>query len=88
MHPCPCCGYPTLAEARRWEICEVCFWEDDPLGPRRPNIPLASNNGISLSAARDNYARLGVCDPGMAGLVRPPTPEERAGRIDVTTIIV
>jgi hypothetical protein len=28
---CPCCGYKTLSEERGWNICEICFWEDDPV---------------------------------------------------------
>ena len=26
---CPSCGYPTLEERCAWEICSICFWEDD-----------------------------------------------------------
>jgi hypothetical protein len=26
---CPACGFPTLGERAGWEICAVCFWEDD-----------------------------------------------------------
>ena len=26
---CPCCGYPTLTGPRLYEICELCWWEDD-----------------------------------------------------------
>ena len=26
---CPSCGYPTLDERNAWEICAICFWEDD-----------------------------------------------------------
>lgn len=26
---CPSCGYPTLDERYAWEICAICFWEDD-----------------------------------------------------------
>jgi hypothetical protein len=26
---CPSCGYPTLDERNAWEICSICFWEDD-----------------------------------------------------------
>lgn len=28
-HPCPCCGFLTLGERSNFEICPVCFWEDD-----------------------------------------------------------
>ena len=27
---CPCCGYRTLLNPGRYEICNVCRWEDDP----------------------------------------------------------
>lgn len=26
---CPCCGYFTLDARCSWEICIICFWEDD-----------------------------------------------------------
>lgn len=26
---CPCCGYRTLNERGAYDICPVCFWEDD-----------------------------------------------------------
>jgi hypothetical protein len=26
---CPSCGYPTLDERCAWDICAICFWEDD-----------------------------------------------------------
>jgi hypothetical protein len=30
MHfQCPCCGYMTLDERGMFDICVVCFWEDD-----------------------------------------------------------
>ncbi|MBS7426825.1 hypothetical protein KHP59_01710 [Virgibacillus sp. 19R1-5] len=30
-YTCPCCGYKTLNEEPpgTFEICEICFWEDD-----------------------------------------------------------
>jgi len=26
---CPSCGYPTIEKRCAWEICSICFWEDD-----------------------------------------------------------
>lgn len=26
---CYCCGYFTIEERGQYEICDVCFWEDD-----------------------------------------------------------
>ncbi len=28
-HPCPCCGLRTLEEMGAYDICPVCWWEDD-----------------------------------------------------------
>lgn len=30
-YTCPCCGYKTLDEEPpdTYDICEICFWEDD-----------------------------------------------------------
>lgn len=30
---CPCCGHRTLTEKPpgTYNICQVCFWEDDPI---------------------------------------------------------
>ena len=28
-YSCPCCLYKTLSEIGGYEICPVCFWEDD-----------------------------------------------------------
>ena len=37
---CPCCGYPTLSEEPpgTYEICPVCFWEDDPVQFNDPSF--------------------------------------------------
>lgn len=29
LNTCPACGYPTLPERDAFEICEICFWQDD-----------------------------------------------------------
>jgi hypothetical protein len=26
---CPCCGYPTIDEKASYDICILCYWEDD-----------------------------------------------------------
>lgn len=31
-YTCSCCGYKTLDEPPgNYEICPICFWEDDPI---------------------------------------------------------
>lgn len=29
LYTCPGCGFPTLAERGGFNICDICFWEDD-----------------------------------------------------------
>lgn len=54
---CPCCGYRTLRERGGYEICSVCFWEDD--GSNDPNR-VSGPNHMTLGEARANFARLGA----------------------------
>ena len=30
-YTCPCCGYKTLDDEHEYEICPICYWEDDYL---------------------------------------------------------
>ena len=57
-YACPCCGYYTLEEYRGYEICEICYWEDDPL--QAENHHLYGANNISLEQARENYRSFGA----------------------------
>lgn len=77
-YSCPCCGYVTLAERGGFEICPVCFWEDD--GQDDPDADLVMggpNGGLSLTQARRNFAAYGACDERCRAFVRPPMPMER-----------
>jgi len=74
-HACPCCGYRTLLERDRYELCPVCFWEDDPSESRKPGFALGAN-GVSLVEAQQMYLRLGATHPSLVNKVRPPQPEE------------
>ena len=37
MNKCPCCDNNTLIEPGRWETCDICNWEDDPLMREQPD---------------------------------------------------
>lgn len=55
--PCPCCRYLTLEELGGYDICPVCFWEDDGTDdPRR----VSGCNGLTLEAARANFRSFGA----------------------------
>jgi len=76
-YACLCCRYPTLSEppSGTYEICPVCFWEDDPVQADDPTYRGGANEE-SLDEARTSFAAIGVSDPRSIGSVRPPTPEE------------
>ncbi len=74
---CPCCGCKTLDERGGYEICQVCFWEDDGQDDHDANIVRGGPNGaLSLSEARANYRKFGACEQQFVGNVRQPRPEE------------
>jgi len=50
LFACPCCGESTLGEREAFEICVVCFWEDDPVQSEDPDFE-GGGNALSLKAA-------------------------------------
>jgi len=62
-YTCACCGYRTLGlSPGNWDICHVCFWEDDPVQLLDPWY-VGGANRVSLVEAQDNYATKGVSEP-------------------------
>ena len=76
--PCPCCGHRTLAEAPggTYDICAVCFWEDDGVQLDDPDYS-GGANVPSLREAQRNYEAYGACDEAARQHVRPPTTSEQ-----------
>jgi hypothetical protein len=63
MVPCPCCGFRTLSEHAGFELCPVCYWEDDGQNDGDADtVRGGPNNLLSLSEARENYATIGASD--------------------------
>ncbi len=57
LEPCPCCRYKTLPGRGDYDICRVCFWEDDGIDDvDRHSAP----NHMSLMEARANFDKYGV----------------------------
>jgi cold shock CspA family protein len=52
---CPVCGAPVDGEARAYEICDTCGWEDDPVQYDDPSSTGA--NAESLNDARTSWKR-------------------------------
>jgi hypothetical protein len=74
---CPCCGFLTLDEAPpgTFDMCEVCWWEDDPVQFADPTYRGGANTP-SLNEARENFRLIRASDPRFARSVRPPRADE------------
>jgi len=67
LFACPCCDYLTLSECGMYEICEVCFWEDDGIqDPDGYSMP----NHLFLVQGQENFLKLGACDEHAVSLVK------------------
>lgn len=74
--PCPCCGRLVFSEGPgSYEICPVCFWEDDPVQLRWPDSGGGANRP-SLIDSQQNYADLGAMEERFVGNVRVPRDDE------------
>jgi hypothetical protein len=63
----------TIGEPGGYEICDVCFWEDDPVQSK--NIDLSGGaNDVSLKEARANYQSFGAISMEKLKKKRPPLP--------------
>ncbi|MDP9163351.1 MAG: hypothetical protein M3N06_04575, partial [Pseudomonadota bacterium] len=50
FYPCPCCGNRTVGERATYEICPVCFWEDDGQGDADADVVMGGpNKDLSLT---------------------------------------
>lgn len=79
-HRCPCCGYRTLSERGGFEMCQVCYWEDDGQDDHDAEEVRGGPNGVlSLTVARENFRIHRASDPKFVSNVRPPTEEEKRG---------
>lgn len=60
-YTCPCCGYPTLDERIDWEICLICWWEDDGQDDfdeneeRGTNVDAIIDQPYTLKECRNNF---------------------------------
>ena len=80
-HKCPCCGYYTIDLDQGYpcyDICPVCFWEDDPI-QRKDETYGGGANKVSLIEARKNYQKFGACEAAMLQYVRRPNADELTG---------
>ncbi|WP_447505667.1 CPCC family cysteine-rich protein [Acinetobacter pittii] len=60
-YACLCCGYLTFDDLAydSFEICPICFWEDDNVQNEDPDY-MGGANGISLNMAKQNFQLFGA----------------------------
>jgi uncharacterized protein YjiS (DUF1127 family) len=69
-YTCPCCGYMTFGNwPGSYEICRICFWEDDPVQILDPWFEGGANKP-ALSQAQANYAEFGAMERRFIGNVK------------------
>ncbi|GGA24293.1 hypothetical protein FG382_02970 [Psychrobacillus lasiicapitis] len=68
---CPCCGYRTLNGDGEYDICPICYWEDDPF--QKENEYETGANQIPLIEAQSNYISYGACEKIFVKNVRKPS---------------
>ncbi len=80
-YPCPCCGYYTLLNEPpgTYELCPICFWEDDGVQYRDPDAEGGANRE-SLRQAQRNFQEFGAISKREISAVRKPTPEDKRKR--------
>lgn len=63
---CKCCGNNSLSELPNgtFEICEICFWEDDIAQSEDLNFEGGANS-VSLNKAKENYQNFGISNPNL-----------------------
>ena len=60
-YACPCCLYYTFEEkpSGTYDICPVCYWEDDIVQLADPDFSGGAND-VSLNLAKENFGKLQV----------------------------
>lgn len=76
-HRCPCCKFKTLRGRGQYEICPVCFWNDDGQDEGEAHeVWGGPNRKLSLRQAQTNFAAFGASDEFRKQFVRAPFPDE------------
>lgn len=75
-YTCPCCGYKTFESKQEFDICPICFWEDDNI--QFDKVDMAGGaNVISLRQAQQNYIKYCVSQQRFLKYVRKPKKDEK-----------
>lgn len=76
-YPCPCCGHLIFSEPPgSFEICLVCFWEDDVVQLVYPTTMTGANR-LTLHESQREFLRTGACEARFAANVTRPIDAAR-----------
>ena len=75
MYTCPCCGYKAFSEPGSYEICHICFWEDDSVQSADPWFAGGANKPC-LADGQKNYAKFGAMEERFVSEIKPPTDKD------------
>ena len=76
---CPVCGYRVFEEGPpgTWDICPICFWEDEPYPLDEPDtVTGGPNKDLSVTRARENFRRFGAYREGIVEHTRAPRADD------------
>lgn len=73
---CQVCGNYTISEHGTFNICPVCFWEDDGLYEDPDEVRDGPNEDLSLTQARRNFKEFGAVSKRLLQYVRQPEKSE------------
>jgi len=76
-YPCPICGYYTVDAPRDWDICPICFWEDDVRPTEGGRTTSPANRGMSMATAQANFVLFGAVERHFLLNSRRPSPGEK-----------
>jgi len=70
LYPCPCCGHLMFDQPPgSFDICDICFWEDDVVQLAFPDLAGGANH-CSLIEGQRSYAEFGACEQRVLPHVR------------------
>lgn len=76
-YQCPCCNYYTLIDGdeNSYDICNVCYWENDGLQFENPDMEGGAND-VSLNQARNNFKEFNASEKCFLLYVNKPSSYE------------
>ncbi len=74
---CPCCGYRIFREETisTYDICPICFWEDESLVKKSIDEAYGPNH-VSLTQAQRNFLDFGAKEKKTEENTREPKEDE------------